>query len=332
MPPRDQELPEGTDQIINGAMETGAGTGASTGSSGTGGIGTGGLGASSGTGGFGGTGTGGTTPGGTADFAGSTGTGTGGGSSSGFIGASGGSGDDTGGLAGGGSGGSDFGGGSAGLATSGGAGGGLSGGSDFGGGSGGGSGDSGGSGDFGGGGTGGGNDSSGGGGQLQGSVQALKQQATEKVRSYAEDGKSRATSALDDLAQLVQETAQSIDDRLGPQYGDYARRAAGTVTDLSERLRSKEVDELFDDAREIVRKSPGVAIGAAAVVGFALVRLIKSGMPDQSAEVEFQPDAQLTAGGTGSTGSSPTGTTGTSPAGTTKVDSQAPHVAPTTGA
>jgi hypothetical protein len=29
-----------------------------------------------------------------------------------------------------------------------------------------------------------------------------------------------------------------------------------------------------------VRKSPGVAIGIAAVVGFTLVRLVKAGMPD----------------------------------------------------
>ena len=36
MPPRNRELPEGTDHIINGAMETGAGTHASTGSSGPG--------------------------------------------------------------------------------------------------------------------------------------------------------------------------------------------------------------------------------------------------------------------------------------------------------
>lgn len=309
MPPRDQQLPEGTDQIINGAMETGAGTGASTGSSG-----------GFGDGGFGGTGSGGTTPGGSADFAGSTGTGAAGGGT-GFIGAGGGSSDDTGGLAGGmggtgSSSGSDFGGGSAGLATSGGAGGGLAGGSDFGGGSGG-SGGGGSSGGSGGGGSGGGVT-----GQVQGGVQSLKQQATEKVRTYAEDGKSRATSALDDLAQLVEETAQSIDERLGPQYGDYARRAAGTVTDLSERLRGKEVDELFDDAREIVRKSPGVAIGVAAVAGFALVRLIKSGIPDQSSEVEFQPDPQLGAGSSG----------GTSPAGSSEVGSQAPYVAPITGA
>ena len=342
MPPRDQELPEGTDQIINGAMETGAGAGASTGSSG---------GESLGGGGFGGTGSGGTTPGGSADFASGTGftstAGTGTTGSSGFIGA-GGSGtasDGTGGFASGStgsgiSGGSsagaseDFGGSalggsaSAGLGTSSGGGGGFGGASDLGGGGGG----SGGS--FGGGSEG----SSSGGGvkqQVKSQVQNLQGQATDKVRAYAVDGKQRATTALTDLSQVVQEAAQSIEERLGPQYGDYARRAASTVSGLADTIDRKDVDELFDDARDLIRKSPGIAIGAAAVIGFTLVRLVKAGMPDQqSTDVQFQPDSSLTTSGsefggaaTGSTGSY--GTTGTSPSGSTTTGSQAPYVAPT---
>lgn len=279
MPPRDdQELPEGTDQIINGAMETGAGAGASTGSSGSG---------------FGGVGSGGTTPGGSADFAGSGTTG-----SSGFIGAGGGN--DTGGLAGGGSGGSSSGftGGSTGIG----------GGSDFGGSTGSGLTSTGG----GSGGTGGATE------QLKGGVQNLKSQATDKVRAYASDGKQKATTALDDLSQLVNETAQTIDDKMGAQYGDYARRAATAVSGFADTVRNKEVDELFDDAREIVRKSPGIAIGAAAVIGFSLVRLLKAGIPDQqSKDVSFQPDPAL-GGSTASTGQ-------------TTSDTQAPYVAPLSG-
>ncbi|HEX8375670.1 MAG TPA: hypothetical protein VF606_10875, partial [Geminicoccaceae bacterium] len=42
-----------------------------------------------------------------------------------------------------------------------------------------------------------------------------------------------------------------------------------------------DVDELYDNVRSAVRKSPGVAIGIAAVVGFTLVRLVKAGMPEE---------------------------------------------------
>jgi ElaB/YqjD/DUF883 family membrane-anchored ribosome-binding protein len=231
MPARNPELPEGTDHIINGAMETGAGTGASTGSSGAGGGGDGG----------------------------------------GFIG---GGGDGTGGTA-----------------VGGGAGGGaITGGGGSGGGAGG-----------GGGGSPGGGDASGGGGgapikqQLRDGVDNVRQQAGDRVRAYAETGKDKATTALQDLSQVVNDAAGQIDERLGAQYGDYARRAADTVTGLADTLRNKEVDELFDDARDLVRKSPGVAIGVAAVVGFTLVRLIKAGLDDDTrgggANIDFKPEA-----------------------------------------
>ena len=227
MPSRDTELPEGTDHIINGAMETGAGTGASTGS----------------------TPAGGTTTGGTMTGSTTTGnTGGGGGASSGFIGGSTAGIDDTGGTA---SGGGD---------TTG----------------------------------------SGGGtrekmkGQMREQIQSLKGQATDKAREYADQGKERATTALDNFSEVVQDAARSVDERLGSEYGQYAHRAADAVTQLAEGLRGKSVDDLLEDSRSLIRKSPGVAIGAAALVGFALARVVKAGMPSDERDVNFSPDPQLT--------------------------------------
>ena len=138
----------------------------------------------------------------------------------------------------------------------------------------------------------GGNGTSGGGlkAQAASGVQNLRSQATDKARSYALDGKNRATNALDELAGMVDDAARQIDDQLGPQYGQYARQAAGAVTGFADTLRDKDVDDLFDDARDAIRKSPAVAIGVAAAVGFALVRLVKAGMPEQPQQVDFTPD------------------------------------------
>ncbi|MET1110351.1 MAG: hypothetical protein ABWX67_02370 [Allosphingosinicella sp.] len=202
MPPRDDELPEGTDHIINGAMET----------------------------------------------KGSGGDAAGGGSSSGFIGASGG--DGTGGTAasGGGTEMATTKGTNDGAATV-------------------------------------GNDTGGAGGvgeQLKGQIYNLRDQAGGKVRTFAEDGKSRATDVLEELSRVVADTADSIDERLGNNYGEYARKAADSVAGLAENLRGRDVDELYDNVRSAVRKSPGVAIGIAAVVGFTLVRLIKAGLPEEN--------------------------------------------------
>jgi ElaB/YqjD/DUF883 family membrane-anchored ribosome-binding protein len=199
--PRNPELPEGTDHIVNGALDTRSGK---------------------------------------------TGAKSGGGASPGFVGSS--AGDDTGGVAG----------------------------------------------------TGGGSGSDGSGrgvssadikAQLRDGANNMREQASGKAREYAEQGKSRATTALDDLSKVVNEAAGSIDERMGPEYGRYARQAADAVSGFADTLRNKQVDELYDNARELVRKSPAVAIGAAAVVGFTLVRLIKSGTDSRDeVDVEFTPD------------------------------------------
>ena len=40
---------------------------------------------------------------------------------------------------------------------------------------------------------------------------------------------------------------------------------------------TKQVDDILEDTRQFIRKSPGVAIGAAAAIGFVLARLVRSG-------------------------------------------------------
>ena len=106
----------------------------------------------------------------------------------------------------------------------------------------------------------------------------LGQQASERARGLAEMGKERAGGALDQLAQLLTDAAGQVDGKLGAQYGQYARTAAEQVQGLSSAVRDKDIDELLDDARALVRKSPAVAIGAAAAIGFVVARLVQSGL------------------------------------------------------
>jgi hypothetical protein len=135
--------------------------------------------------------------------------------------------------------------------------------------------------------------------QLKGQIYNLRDQAGGKVRTFAEDGKSRATDVLEELSRVVADTAESIDERLGNNYGEYARKAADSVAGLAENLRSRDVDELYDNVRSAVRKSPGVAIGIAAVVGFTLVRLIKAGLPEENDGAGKGGGGRTSSGGTG---------------------------------
>ena len=106
----------------------------------------------------------------------------------------------------------------------------------------------------------------------------LAGQAGEKARSFADTGKEKATGALDEFSTLMRDAAGTVDEKLGEQYGQYARSAADQISGLADSLRGKQVDDLLDDAREFVKKSPAVAVGIAAGVGFILARLLKSGL------------------------------------------------------
>jgi hypothetical protein len=209
MPPRDPELPEGTDHIINGA----SGSSDTTGTSGTSGA---------------------------SGSAGSTGSGTGGGAS-------------------------DFG--SSGTSVSRSTDTGTSGDSGF---------------------VAKGDSSSGGAtdklvSQVRDQVSTLRGQATDKLRGLADDGKGRATGLLDNFSEVINEAARSIDERLGEDYGRYAHQAADAVASFAGRVREKTIEDLLEDSRSAVRASPGVAIAAAAVAGFAVMRVVRTGLDATSA-------------------------------------------------
>ena len=116
--------------------------------------------------------------------------------------------------------------------------------------------------------------------QVKDQVTSLRSQATDRARGFADDGKGRITDLLDNVSEVINEAARSVDERLGEDYGNYAHRAASAVSDFSGRIRDKTVDDIVDDTRDFVRKSPVVAVGVAAVVGFALIRLVKTGLDD----------------------------------------------------
>lgn len=107
----------------------------------------------------------------------------------------------------------------------------------------------------------------------------LVENAKDRAAALAVDGKTRASGALSGLGKVVADNAPAIDDKLGPQYGDYARTAARSIQDVAARIDAKDLNELSDDVAAFVRKSPGLAVGIAAAAGFMLARLF-SGSDD----------------------------------------------------
>ncbi|MCB2085950.1 MAG: hypothetical protein KDE07_05805 [Sphingomonadaceae bacterium] len=102
-------------------------------------------------------------------------------------------------------------------------------------------------------------------------------EAKTKAGDLAVEGKAKASDALSSLGKMVADNAVSIDERFGEKYGDYARKASRSLQETAAKIDAKDVGEIGEDAREFVRKSPGTAIGIAAVAGFLLARLFRGG-------------------------------------------------------
>lgn len=103
----------------------------------------------------------------------------------------------------------------------------------------------------------------------------LGNQAKDKAFVLATEGKARASEAISGLGKLVEDNAATIDEKVGPKYGEYARTAARSMQGAAEKIDGKDIGELGEDAKEFVRKSPGVAVAIAAAAGFVIARLFK---------------------------------------------------------
>jgi len=129
--------------------------------------------------------------------------------------------------------------------------------------------------------------------KLRGETDKIAGQATERAKEYARDGKGKATETIASLARYVEDNAAMVDERFGAQYGDYARNAATSISKFADKIEDQDVDQLVDNTRDFIRKSPALAIGAAAIAGFLIARLVR-GSGDDTNKVRFTPDSNKT--------------------------------------
>jgi ElaB/YqjD/DUF883 family membrane-anchored ribosome-binding protein len=118
--------------------------------------------------------------------------------------------------------------------------------------------------------------------RLRSGSEKLANQAGDKARGLVSQGLERTAEALANVSKMVGDTAGGIEERLGPEYGDYARKAAGAIENAANTIAEKNPDELIEDTRNFVRNSPGIALAGAAVVGFVVARLVKSGLANDN--------------------------------------------------
>ncbi len=97
-----------------------------------------------------------------------------------------------------------------------------------------------------------------------------------KAEEIADQGRKAGVEAASGLGRAAGKLADSVEEK-APAIADYVRGAGEQVTRLAEDLREKSVGDLLNSAVQFGRAQPLLTIAAAALVGFALARMIKAG-------------------------------------------------------
>ncbi|WP_232280890.1 hypothetical protein [Novosphingobium nitrogenifigens] len=100
-------------------------------------------------------------------------------------------------------------------------------------------------------------------------------QAKDKGLELVRQGQSMTSGAIAVVGRTLGDTAPTIDEKLGVQYGDFARTAAQALQTTAEKIEAKDLTEIGGDVKDFVRQNPMVAVGIAAVAGYALARMVR---------------------------------------------------------
>ena len=112
-------------------------------------------------------------------------------------------------------------------------------------------------------------------------LSSLSSQATSTVKDVLNQQVNAGAELAGHVAESVKRAADNLDQNV-PQLAGLVRGAAAKIEALSAEARNKSVDELFLDASGFARRRPALVFGAAAVVGFALFRVLKAGASNEA--------------------------------------------------
>jgi hypothetical protein len=101
-------------------------------------------------------------------------------------------------------------------------------------------------------------------------------QLREKTASQLDAQKQRATRALGSVVAAARDTSRQLRDEKRNAAASVVEAAANQLDRLSEQLRSKDLDELADEARRIARRRPALFLGTSVVAGFVAARFARS--------------------------------------------------------
>lgn len=112
--------------------------------------------------------------------------------------------------------------------------------------------------------------------QAREAISNLSSHAAGTVKELLNNQVTTGADFVSDIAHSIRCAADDLN-HTAPQLGGFAHEAARQVDAFATRMREKPADELFADASDFARRQPAIVFGAAAVLGFAMFRVLKVG-------------------------------------------------------
>jgi hypothetical protein len=119
-------------------------------------------------------------------------------------------------------------------------------------------------------------------GQASGAARTAGEAVGRKVEEVADKSKQASADAVANFGRTTSGIADAVAEQ-SPAIADYVRGAGEKIDRLATDLREKKVGDLLSSAVEYGRSQPVVMVAGAALVGFALARLIKAGVVTSAA-------------------------------------------------
>lgn len=103
----------------------------------------------------------------------------------------------------------------------------------------------------------------------------LGRQASERGSEMLEERKGWINNEVRAVAQALHRSGEQLDAE-GSQAGQYAHWAADALDRVAQHLQQNDMKALLRETQAFARREPGLVIGGALALGFALTRFLKS--------------------------------------------------------
>lgn len=111
---------------------------------------------------------------------------------------------------------------------------------------------------------------------LQQSARNLADQAKRRAESMLGDQKSVLAQHVNTLAEALRQTAAQLYGQNQPTVAKYTNEAVRGLDQLSNVLRTNDINSIIAQGGRFARRQPGVVVAGSIAVGFLLARFLKS--------------------------------------------------------